>query len=81
VETRSDNLTIPFQEVERTGEYVDIYDPARRLNVRLYADRMEWKKEGQEWFRGQDGSWDAPTPPPPTNTQPPPPTNIGPQQP
>jgi hypothetical protein len=70
VETRSDNLTMRFQEVARTDEYVELYDPARQLYVRLLADHMEWKREGQEWFRGQDGKWDAPSPPPPTDTQP-----------
>jgi hypothetical protein len=90
VETRSDNLTMRFTEVARTNEYVDLYDAQRQLSVRLLADHMEWKREGQEWFRGQDGSWDAPSPspppttiesPPPTSSDSPPPPNIGPQQP
>ena len=67
VETRSDNLAMQFQEVERTDEYVELYDASRRLNVRLYADRMEWKRDGQDWFRGQIGSWDTPSPP--TNSE------------
>lgn len=59
VETRSDNLTMRFAEVARTDEYVDLYDAQRLLTVRLYADHMEWKKDGQDWFRGQEGSWEA----------------------
>ena len=71
VETRSDNLTMRFTEVARTDEYVDLYDAQRQLSVRLLADHMEWRKEGQEWFRGQEGSWDSAAPPPPTNSPPP----------
>jgi hypothetical protein len=81
LETRSDNLTVQFQEVERTDEYVEIFDPSRRLNVRLYADRMEWKKNGQDWFRGQAGSWDAAAQPAAASDEPPLPTNGEPPQP
>jgi hypothetical protein len=49
-----------FTEVARTDEYVELYDAERQLYVRLLADHMEWHRDGQDWFRGQDGSWRVP---------------------
>jgi len=62
-ETRSDGITYRFAETGRTAEYVELYDSSRGLHVRLYADRMEWGRDGQQWTRGQSGSWRASTPP------------------
>jgi hypothetical protein len=59
LEVRSGRPDIRFQEVTRSDEFVELHDPGRRLNVRLYDDRMEWSRDGQAWSRGQDGKWDA----------------------
>jgi hypothetical protein len=76
LETGSDHRSIRFTEVDRTAEYVELFDQQRQLYVRLLADHMEWKKDGQEWFRGQGGAWDAPSPLVPTVGEPPPPTDA-----
>lgn len=68
LEARTDNQTMRFTEVTRTDEYVELYDAERRLDVRLLGDHMEWRRDGQEWFRGQDGSWQAPVVTEPANT-------------
>lgn len=76
METRSDNQTMRFRETTRTDEYVELYDSQRQLFVRLLADHMEWRRDGQEWSRGQDGAWDVPAVPPSTNVDPPPATDT-----
>lgn len=81
LETRSDNVSMTFQEVARTVEYVELYDASRQLYVRLLPDHMEWRREGQEWFRGQDGGWDASSLPPPTSSEPLPAADTQPPQP
>ena len=81
VETRSDNASMKFQEVARTAEYVELYDASRQLYVRLLPDHMEWRREGQEWFRGQDGTWDAASLPLPTSSEPLPTIDTQPPQP
>jgi len=81
VETRSDNRSMRFTEVARTDEHVELFDEQRQLYVRLLADHMEWRRDGQEWFRGQDGSWDAPSPSVPISPEPPSPTDVTPPQP
>jgi len=56
VETRTDNVVYQFSEVNRTGDFVELFDVSRMLHVRLYADHMEWGR-GDSWASGQAGAW------------------------
>lgn len=57
-EARSDGVTYEFTEVSRTDDHVELFDQSRQLYVRLYDDRMEWRRSG-EWLQGQAGAWQA----------------------
>lgn len=49
---------IPFVEVTRTPQYVEITDPQRNLGVRLYPDQL-WQTTPQgTWEPVQPGQWD-----------------------
>ncbi|MCI0683810.1 MAG: hypothetical protein L0Y71_17025 [Gemmataceae bacterium] len=49
---------IQFKEVKRTKEYVEIYDASRKLSVRLFEAKTEWKKDGKdEWSPLLTGQW------------------------
>lgn len=60
-ETRSDRVNYTFAEIARSSEFVELLDSSRGLFVRLYADHMEWRRDGQDWARGQNGAW-SPSP-------------------
>lgn len=47
-----------YQEVGRTAEYVDLYDPDRLLYVRLYPNVYFSRIANVgDWTRGADGHW------------------------
>jgi hypothetical protein len=47
-----------FREAARTDAYVELYDAARNMSVRLYSDRGVWWDNGK-WvmWPGSNGSW------------------------
>ena len=56
----NDNADKPlkFKELNRTKEYVEIYDASRKLSVRLSETKMEWKDDAQdEWNALHKGRW------------------------
>jgi hypothetical protein len=62
VEKRDGDVDSKFQELERTNNYVELYDADRKLKVRLYGNRGEaFNKDTQKWSRwpGSEGKWRA----------------------
>jgi len=48
-----------FEEKARTDKYIEIYDPKRRVSLRLYDDRVDEKRKGK-WVKLYDGMWGSP---------------------
>ena len=49
---------VDFKEVHRSDRFVEIYDSARKLTVRLSETRMEWREDGhEEWNLLYEGRW------------------------
>jgi hypothetical protein len=46
-----------YQEVGRNPAYVELYDPNRALNVRLYQGYLMQRNQGGYWFPGYTGYW------------------------
>src|SRR5262245_49056366 len=47
-----------FEEVNRTEEYVELHDKARKVSSRHYHDHHEWRNDNAaEWNRGYQGRW------------------------
>ncbi|MFO1065880.1 MAG: protein kinase [Pirellulales bacterium] len=59
VEKVSDGAVINFLEHDRQAEYVELFDNKRKLYVRLYADKVLMKLEGESDYRPlyTVGSW------------------------
>jgi hypothetical protein len=57
IETRGDGVVFRFTEKARGPEFVELFDESRQLQVRLYDDRMEWRRDNLDWVRGQSGEW------------------------
>ena len=49
-----------YQEVNRTPQYVELYDAARNLYARLYPNTMYQKSidTGWEWQPAYNGHWE-----------------------
>jgi len=54
-----DGPPIPFRETDRTDEYVELYDAARRIYVRLH-DKQAYQlgPYDRDWGPGARGYWD-----------------------
>jgi hypothetical protein len=58
VETAPDGSYYHFNEVARTPDYVEMYDPSRGDSVRLYDDAMYvLGPDGRAWQLGYRGHW------------------------
>ena len=50
-----------YTEAARTPEYVELYEPASEMTVRLYADALWWRStEHPVWHRLCAGEWQDP---------------------
>lgn len=50
-----------FRETARTADYVELYDKARQVGARLYADRAEMReRDGAGWKFLANGNWQTP---------------------
>jgi hypothetical protein len=53
-----------FREVKRTNEYIELYDADRKIGVRLYEDRLEFRPDADgkdaEWKLLYKGRWKKP---------------------
>ena len=58
MEYRNSGEPIPFREVARTPDYVELYDEGRDLFARLYEDRCYVRYEGRDWTYWYDGNWE-----------------------
>src|SRR5207244_1524190 len=57
VETRTDQIQLHFEEVTRNDQFVELHDPNRKVNVRLFPDRLDWKVGDSDWGGGVVGKW------------------------
>lgn len=60
VEQRRNGPPAQFQETQRDGSFVELYDPSREMWVRLYPDRgLWWSNTSPRWspWTGSEGSW------------------------
>lgn len=57
VENRGDGREFSFVEESRKLDFVELFDKSRNLQVRIYDDHLEWRRENQSWSRGQSGTW------------------------
>lgn len=48
-----------YKETARTSEYIELYCPKRKIEVRLLSNRMEQKINGK-WSHVAAGRWDSP---------------------
>ena len=58
MEYRNNNEPIPFREVARTRDYVELYDEGRNLGIRLYEDKCYARPEDRGWVYWYDGRWE-----------------------
>ncbi len=58
VQSRNTGTPLEYVETDRTEDHVELFDPARRLWVRLYDDRWTQRQEGGEWIDGAAGHWE-----------------------
>ena len=58
MEYRNAGEPVPFREVTRTQDYVELFDDARQLPVRLYPDKCYLNLEGQGWAVCYEGRWE-----------------------
>jgi hypothetical protein len=49
---------ILFRETGRTRDYVELYDPQRRMYVRLHEDQWYQNDPTTGWIPGAAGHWD-----------------------
>ena len=62
VEERGGGPSSDFDETDRTPAYVQLYDKARRMAVRLFEDHGEWyERRSSRWYRwtNENGAWVA----------------------
>jgi len=57
-ENKTGRVTWRYTETQRTKDYTELFDPKRKYEVRLRADRMELKKGGK-WIWVAKGHWEA----------------------
>jgi hypothetical protein len=58
LETTGEGVEIGFDEVERTDQFVELFDRGRMMWLRLYSDHAEWRQgENPRWNRLYPGRW------------------------
>jgi hypothetical protein len=58
LELRRNGRPIEYREVDRTPEYVELYDARRDLRVRIHDDVYYSSERGRRWSAGAEGRWD-----------------------